>query len=162
MKRIALVLTALVIAVPAVAQESVGCDKFKWPLERERTLLKEAPAAKSGVEIALANAVKLAVVPTADMKFPVAPTRTPKQGGYAGVLHVSALSAPGTYRVTLSANAWIEVIQNGRPVKSGEFSGAQGCEGLRKSVKFTLAAKPFVIELVGITAPDIGIAVTPD
>ncbi len=47
-------------------------------------------------------------------------------------------------------------------MKSGEFSGVGGCEGLRKSVKFTLAARPFIIELTGVSTPDIGVAVTPD
>jgi hypothetical protein len=37
-------------------------------------------------------------------------------------------------------------------VKSGAFSGATGCEGIRKSVKFELAAAPFIIEISSVTA----------
>ena len=34
----ALLLLAL-LTTPALAQEPVGCDKFKWPLDKERALL---------------------------------------------------------------------------------------------------------------------------
>jgi hypothetical protein len=47
-------------------------------------------------------------------------------------------------------------------VKSGAFSGATGCEGIRKSVKFELAAAPFIIEISGVTARTIAIVVTPE
>ena len=39
MGRSYLALVALLLAAPALAQEPVGCDKFKWPLDRERTML---------------------------------------------------------------------------------------------------------------------------
>jgi len=45
MGRSNLALIALLLATPAFAQEPVGCDKFKWPLDRERTMLAN-PAAK--------------------------------------------------------------------------------------------------------------------
>lgn len=32
-------LAVLAIAAPAFAQEPVGCDKFKWPLDHEKALL---------------------------------------------------------------------------------------------------------------------------
>ena len=54
------------------------------------------------------------------------------------------------------------MVQDGREVKSTAFSGATGCEGLRKSVKFDLAAKPFVILLSGTTAHAMAVVVTPD
>jgi hypothetical protein len=69
---------------------------------------------------------------------------------------------PGVYRVTLSDAGWIDVIQNGRELTSAAFTGAVGCEGVRKSVKFDLIADPFVIEVTGVTSPEIGIVVTLD
>jgi hypothetical protein len=36
------------MAMPALAQEPVGCDKFKWPLDRKRALLANAAPASSG------------------------------------------------------------------------------------------------------------------
>ncbi len=104
-KHLGLAVALLVIAAPAFAQEQVGCDKFKWLLERERALLAKAQPEKSGGDIAPASAVKLNLVPALEAKFPVPPTRMPKEGSYAGVLNGAALSAPGIYRVTLSTNA---------------------------------------------------------
>ena len=51
-------------------------------------------------------------------------------------------------------------MQNGQTVKSSAFSGATGCDGVRKSVKFALAAAPFTIELSSVAANEIKIAVS--
>jgi hypothetical protein len=60
----------------------------------------------------------------------------------------------------LSAEGWIDVAQAGQAVKSTAFSGAMGCEGIRKSVKFDLAAAPFTVELSGVKADSIKLAVS--
>jgi hypothetical protein len=72
-----------------------------------------------------------------------------------------AAPAAGEYKVSVSSNAWIDVVQNGKLVKSGAFSGALGCEGIRKSVKFTLAATPFSVQVTGVPNDSIAIVVTP-
>ncbi len=165
MRRSLLVAFALLIAAPALAQEPVRCDKFKWPLDKERALLASASAMASGAEVAkpLDAAIKVALAPYADAKLPVTPERVPKSADTnAGYVRVSGLPKPGTYRITLTEGAWIEVIQDGHAVKSGAFSGATGCEGVRKSVKFDLTAAPFVIELSGTKARTIGVVVTQD
>jgi hypothetical protein len=156
---------ALLIATPAFAQEPVGCDKFKWPLEHERTLLASPSPVSSGAAMPqpLATAVTVALVPYADAKLPVAPSRAPKSPDTnAGFVRASALPSPGTYRITLSAPAWIEVIQNGRALQSTAVSGATGCAGIRKSVKFELTAAPFTVELSGTTDHTTSFVVTPD
>jgi hypothetical protein len=163
MVRSSLALIALLMAVPALAQEPVGCDTFKWPLDTERTLLAKPSQAASGGEATLAAAVTLALVPFADAKLPAPPSRAPKfPDSYAGFVRVSALPKAGTYRITLSHGAWIDVVQDGQELKPGAFTGAKGCDGLAKSVKFELAATPFVIELSGTSAQAIGLVVTPD
>jgi hypothetical protein len=165
MKRRWLIPIALLIAAPALAQEPVGCDKFKWPLDRERALLASPAQLASGAAMAqpLAAAVTLALVPLADAKLPVAPSRAPKSSdSHAGFVSVPAVPKAGTYRVTLSAPAWIDVIQNGQAVKSTAFSGASGCAGLAKSVKFELTAAPFTVELSGAPAHALSFVVTPD
>jgi len=156
---------ALLIAAPAFAQEPVGCDKFKWPLDRERALLASPSQLSSGAAMAqpLAAAVTLTLVPLADAKLPVAPSPAPKSpGSYAGFVNAPALPKAATYRVTLAAPAWIDVIQNGHAMQSTAFSGASGCAGLAKSVKFELSAAPFTLELSGTTAHALGFVVTPD
>jgi len=165
MGRTYLALLVLLIAMPALAQEPVGCDKFKWPLDHERTLLANpSPVASGGeMEKSLEVAVVVSLVPFADAHLPMAPSRAPKSPEtYAGFLRASALPKSGTYRVTLSEGAWIDLFQGGHEVKSGAFSGATGCDGIRKSVKFELTTEPFIIEVSGTKARSIAIVVTPD
>ncbi len=159
MVRSSLGLIALLMAAPAFAQEPVGCDKFKWPLDHERALLANPSRTASGGEMLqpLAAAVMPALVPFADAKLPAAPSRAPKSpDSYAGFVRERAP------RITLSRGAWIDVVQDGRELKPGAFGGATGCDGIAKSVKFELAAAPFVIELGGTPAHAIAFVVTPD
>jgi hypothetical protein len=156
---------ALAVAAPALAQEPVGCDKFKWPLERERALLASPTPMRSGATMPqpVGTAVSIALVPNADAKLPVPPSRPPKAaGGYAGFINAAAVPNAGTYRVTLSAAAWIDVLQNGHTLQSTAFSGASGCAGIVKSVKFELVAAPFTVELSGATAAALTFVITPD
>lgn len=165
MRALVLALSTALIATSAAAQEPVGCDKFKWPLDREKALLAAAVSIASGGEAAqpLGVAIKLALVPFADAKLPMEPTRTPKSpDSYAGFVRVPALPKAGPYRVTISGGGWVDVFQDGRDVKSRVVSSASGCEGVRKSVKFDLSAAPFIIEVTGTAARDIGVVVTPD
>ena len=63
-----------------------------------------------------------------------------------------AARKPAPTRSRLSSEGWIDVVQDGHAVKSAAFSGALGCEGVRKSVKFDLAAQPLTLELSGVPA----------
>lgn len=149
----------------ALAQEPVGCDKFKWPLDKERALLAVAKPQPSGGKVGqpLAAAVKLTLSPLADAKLPTEPSRKPKMAdSYAGFVRYAPPPKSGTYRVTLSDAAWIDVVQDGKPAKAIAFSGVLACDGIRKSVKFNLAASPFVVEISGTEAHELAIAVTPD
>jgi hypothetical protein len=155
------------IASACLAQEPVGCDKFKWPLDKERATLngtdlpKVASGARTSWPVPFATTVVL--VPLADAKLPMAPERAPKSpASFAGFVEAPAPSKAGTYKITLSSEGWIDLIQNGQFVKSVAFSGATGCDGIRKSVKFDLAAQPFTIELSGVPADTIRIAVSRD
>ena len=47
-------------------------------------------------------------------------------------------------------------------LQSTAFSGASGCAGLAKSVKFELSAAPFTVEISGATAHALSFVVTPD
>lgn len=167
MRLLFLAFAAATIATPCLAQEPVGCDKFKWPLDKERATLNgtDLPKATSGdrVTFPIPFATTVALAPLADAKLPIAPERAPKSpSSFAGFVQVSAPSKADTYKITLSSEGWIDVIQNGQFVKSTAFSGATGCDGVRKSVKFPLAAQPFTVEISGAPANAIRIAITGD
>ena len=166
-----IVLAAWLAASPCLAQgqsqEPVGCDKFKWPLDQERAMLTgtEVPTAASGSTVThpLPATVSIALVPFAEAKLPVAPERAPKApASFAGFVQLPAPAAAGIYKFSLSSEGWIDVVQDGHTVKSAGFTGALGCAGLRKSVRFDLAAQPLTIELSGVAANAVRVAITKD
>jgi hypothetical protein len=163
-----IVLAASAMAGSAFAQEPVGCDKFKWPLDKERATLNgtDLPKIASGDRVTwpIPFATSVALAPFADAKLPMAPERSPKSPtSFAGFFQVPGPPKSGTYKITLSSEGWIDVIQDGHLVKGGPFSGATGCEGVRKSVKFDLAAaEPFMVQLSGVPANSIRIAIMVD
>jgi|SRR5581483_3556080 len=153
------------IATPCLAQEPVGCDKFRWPLDKERASLNgtDVPKLASGAHVTfpIPFVTALGLVPFADAKLPTPPERAPKSPtSFAGFIVVPAPKGAGTYKVTLSDAAWIDVTQNGQTVKSTASSGVTGCEGIRKSVKFDLAAEPFTVEITGVQANIIRLVIS--
>jgi len=166
-KTLILVIAACAVAAPAFAQEPVGCDKFKWPLDKERATLNgtDLPKIASGASVTfpIPFGTIVALVPFADAKLPAPPERTPKSpDSFAGFFEAKAPPQAGGYKITLSAEGWIDVAQAGQAVKSTAFSGALGCEGIRKSVKFDLAAAPFTVELSSIKTDSIKIVISKD
>jgi hypothetical protein len=165
------VLAAVVAATSALAQEPtkepVGCDKFKWPLDKERATLTgtDLPKIVSGTQVpfSIPFGAIVALKPFADAKLPTPPELAPKSpDSFAGFFQVPAPKKAGSYKITLSAEGWIDVAQSGQTAKSTAFSGALGCDGIRKSVKFDLAAAPFTVELSSVKADEIKLAVSGD
>jgi len=160
------VLFALCVsAAPALAQEPVGCDKFKWPLDKERATLtgSDLPKLASGSRATwpLPFATMVTLKPFDEVKLPFAPERAPKSNNtFAGFIEASAPAQSGTYKITLSSEGWIDVVQNGERLKSIAATGATGCDGVRKSVKFELAKTPFTVQFSGIESGSLGVAIS--
>jgi hypothetical protein len=151
------------LALPAGAAEPSGCDHFKWSLEREKALLAKPVAIASGRAASLATGENLSLAPQAAAKLPQAPSRPPKfPNSYAGFVTFTGPPNAGIYRVTLTRGAWVDVVQDGRRLPSVDHTGARGCGGLAKSVKFNLTATPFTVEISSSTAPVLALVVTPD
>jgi hypothetical protein len=162
-----IVIAACAVAAPALAQEPVGCDKFKWPLDEERATLNgtDLPKVVSGdrVTFPIPFGTIVALVPFADAKLPAPPERAPKSPDtFAGFFEAKAPPQAGGYKITISSEGWIDITQSGNTVKSTAFSGALGCEGIRKSVKFELAAAPFTVELSGVKTDSIKLVISRD
>ncbi len=160
---IALMVTALA-APAAMAQDASGCAKFKWPIDRERSAfgtpgLQTVEAGKPLPGIMDPAIVKLK--PVADAGFERPPGHKPKDGTFGIVVKTPPLAVAGTYQVTLSDDAWIDVIQDGREVRSTAFSAARDCPNVRKSVRFPLAAGQAVVQISGAAADSIKIDLLP-
>jgi hypothetical protein len=154
---------ATVLASPAFAQEPVGCDKFKWPVDRERAALQLTDLATfaSGTDSPLPMSGVVKLQPVADAHLPTAPERAPNSGAFAAFLSFKTATVAAPYTISLSAPAWLDVIQGGNTLKPIDFSGVTGCDGIRKVVKFQIAAAPFTLQISGVATDQIKIAVLP-
>ena len=166
MKTSLLVALLLLSAAPAfAAEEPSGCDKFKWPIERERAALTAPDRTKlaSGSEQAAlpSSAITLGLVAPADAKLPTPPERAPKDGTFAGFTSIKTAPKAGLYTVSLSTGAWVDLVQNGHFLKPVAFSGATDCDGIRKTMKYELADKPFVLQISGAKDNSLSIAILP-
>jgi hypothetical protein len=156
----------IVAASAANAQTAVPCEQFGWPVTRERALFAAAtlPTVGSGETIKLAStqAVRLKLKRLDEVQFTRAPERRPKNPeSFAGLLEADSIQQPGLYQVTLSQEAWVDVIQNDAFVKSTAHSGKRGCAEVRKSVRFELGKGPAVIQISGVDADTIDFAILP-
>jgi hypothetical protein len=146
------------------AEEPSGCDKFKWPIERERAALTAPDRAKlvSGSEQAAlpSSAMTLGLVAPSEAKLPTPPERAPKDGTFAGFTGIKTTKA-GLYTISLSAGAWVDVVQDGHVLKPVAFSGATDCDGIRKTMKYELSAQPLVLQVSGARDNLISIAILP-
>lgn len=161
-----LVALALFGATPAwPADEPSGCDKFKWGIERERALLTAPDRLKlsSGAEIEAppSRAVILALRSPAEAKLPTAPERAPKEGTFAGFTSITKPPKAGLYSISLSAGGWVDVVQDGHFLKPKAHSGATDCDGIRKTMKYELSARPFVLQVSGTKEDSVSIAILP-
>jgi hypothetical protein len=121
------VLLLVLAAPPALAQEPSGCDKFKWPIERDRAALTapDRDLLASGNELAAlpSSGNTLLLVPPADAELPMPPERAPKEGTLAGFIRFKNPPRAGLF-ASLSAGGWLDVVQDGHVLKPKAFSGA--------------------------------------
>jgi hypothetical protein len=166
MRKSFFVALTLLAAAPAIAaEEPSGCDKFKWNIDHARAALTAPDRTKlnSGGELAAlpATAVTLALVAPADAKLPTPPERAPKDGTFAGFTRFTSAPKAGSYTISLSNGAWLDLVQDGHFIKPVAFSGATDCDGIRKTVKFDLSASPFVLQISGARENSISLAIQP-
>jgi hypothetical protein len=147
------------------AEEPSGCDKFKWDIARERAALTapDRPKLASGGELAAlpSTGVMLGLHPPAEARLPSPPERAPKEGTFAGFANFSGAPKAGIYTVSLSAGAWVDLVQDGHFLKPKAFSGATDCDGIRKTMKYEIEAKPFLVQVSGAREDAISLAILP-
>jgi hypothetical protein len=162
MLRLGLVAVAFIVLLgPAVADD--GCEKFAWSLARERAAFaatdKTTIAAGDTLAALPAGALVIRLQAGAQAAFKMPPERKPRtEPWHGGLVRLPALAKAGIYQITLSDDAWIDVIQHGRYARSVGSTGRGDCPGVRKSVRLDLDAGPVVLQVSGV-APD-AIAIT--
>ena len=150
---------------PARAEEApAACGDFAWSVARERAAFgkPDLPDHPSGSALpAGAEAVRVALKPEAEAALPVASDRPGKPGTFAGFV-TTTVPAAGTYQLTLSDAAWVDVSQDGRTtLKPTAHSGKAGCPEVRKSLRFALRAGAVTIEVSNVPAGRVTLGLLP-
>ena len=158
MKKIVASLFAILVGTSFAAAADTGCDAFKWPVAREQALFPAAPPAQSGAALTVGQAVDFALSAVATTSFEVPPDREPAAGTFGAMASVT-VPPDGELQFSLSDEAWIDVVQDGKTIKSAAFSGVKTCPGIRKSVRFKLSAGPATVQFSGAKKPDLKVAV---
>jgi|SRR5262252_6400594 len=165
LKTLLVALLAFAVAPVWAAEEPSGCDKFKWPIDHERAVLTAPDRVKlnSGTDVTAmpATGITLALAAPSDAKLPSPPERAPRDGTMAGFANFKSAPKAGIYTISLSAGGWVDVVQDGHFLKPKAFSGATDCDGIRKTMKYELAAQPFVLQVSGARESAISIAILP-
>jgi hypothetical protein len=162
MRTLIAAILAFGLAAPALAAEPEGCDKFKWPIESDRAALtapNRTPVASGSARTAGTKAVTLALLPLDKAALPMPPERKRAAEGFAGYLMMAAPEKSGSFTLSMASAVWIDAIQNGQYLKPVAFSGAIGCEGIRKTMRFDLGAQPFVVQVSGSTDETVALLV---
>ena len=160
-----IVLALLGVAPAFAAEEPSGCDKFKWPIDRESAALTAPDRVKlaSGGELAAppSTGMTLGLHSPAEARLPTPPERAPREGTFAGFASFKSAPKAGIYTVSLSAGGWVDVVQDGHALKPKAFSGATDCDGIRKTMKYEISASPFVLQVSGIKEDAVSVAILP-
>lgn len=106
------------------------------------------------------QAVLVALRPTPDVSYALRPD---EPGGTVSSGGMVAFDVPkaGTYRVMLSARAWLDIVRDGAAIGSTHHEHGPACSGIGKMVDFPLPAGRSVIQLSGSSQPEIEIMVVP-
>ncbi len=145
--------------------EGTGCAAFAWPIDADKAALADASIASVASGTARGawkgQAFALKLQPVASVSFTVKPGGKKAPADNGGLVTFAAPEAPGTDQVTLSDGGWIDLVQTGASLKSSAHSGAKGCDGVRKSVRFEVGKAPVVLQLSGVKGEVIKIAISP-
>ena len=154
---------ALIAALGLATGASADCDHFKWPLAREKVWFAQAvePIEASAEISRLDQAFALALKPSDSAGYLLPLKRPAVAGTYGGVVKVSSIPKPGVYQVTLTREAWVDVVQNGARAQSRNVSRQRDCVEMRKSVRFELAAGPAAVQISGVDSASIVFALAP-
>lgn len=154
-------LIACVLALLAVhrAAGQDGCRQFSWPVDRELELFFDGFMADVESESALPKdgVFSLLLEPVAKVMYIVPPERG-RDDGLGGVVTLEWISA-GRYQVTLSAEAWVDAVQNNKRLPMLASTSRSDCPGIRQSVQFDVASQPLTLQFGGAMVRRLNIAV---
>lgn len=154
---LALLAAPVLVAGRAAAED--GCRQFAWSVARELEWFNDGFTADVESESALPKdgVFSLLLRPVSSVIYMVPPERG-RDDGFGGVVTFEWISA-GRYQVTLSADAWIDAVQNDKRLPMLAATSRTDCRGIRQSVQYEIGGTPLTLQFGGALVRRLNIAV---
>lgn len=154
---VALLLMPFGLAGPVAGQD--GCGRFGWSLAREAELFSDGfmPVVEASSWLPREGAFVLLLTPMHSTLYVVVPERG-RDDGFGGFVTLQWIAA-GRYQVTLTDEAWVDVVQDDRRLPIFALTRRTDCPGLRISLQVDVESKPLTLQFGGAKARRLGIAV---
>jgi hypothetical protein len=143
---------ALLVASPAVAQTCPSPAGWDKPVKH---LAARAPEMKFALAVGTSNEIGL--LPPKDVKLAVKGDRKPKPNSSAGLAALDVTKA-GKLDVILSTATYVDLVRDGRVLKSTGHTDLKTCPGLRKSVSFDVVPGRYIVQLTDAPARTVKMA----
>jgi hypothetical protein len=161
--------TALICSVAAAQAwaQAPACRDFSWDVHQERALFARQPQTVQGGSTADATPTvrtdrfyQVQLAPQPQVKFVTPPSKVMlADGAYAGMVKFR-VPRSGSYRVSLDAPFWIDIVADGKPLATQDFSGSR-CAGPHKIVIFNmLAGQDLWLQISGARSAQAHFSVT--
>jgi hypothetical protein len=150
----------------ADAQDKPACEQFNWSVKRELALFRdpnlETVFSGATLDSPPEKGIVLELQPHGTVDYVMPPGRPPKsEDSLGGFLLIANVGKAGSYQVTASDDAWIDIIQKGNALSSEAHTGSSGCNGVRKSLRFNLEPGPLTVQVSGAGSNLIKLAILP-
>lgn len=153
---------ACLVPLNAYAAEPGGCETFAWAIATELQWLKaadsEAVASGATLKEPPAKAIALSLLPMGQVKFTADQSRRRKEADktqFGGAVTFENVGEPGIYQISLPIRSWVDVVQDGKTLKSAAHTSKTDCDGVRKSIRFAMGQGPVTVEISGIPSDTV-------
>lgn len=143
---------ALLVGTPALAQTCPSPAGWAKPT---RHLAARAPELKFALATGTLNQIGL--LPAKSVKLAVGGPRAPRPGSTAGLAALD-VTKPGKLDVLLSNATYIDLVRDGRILRSTGHNDFKTCPGLRKSVNFDVVPGRYIVQLTNAREKSVKMA----
>ena len=150
----------------AEAKDGSACERFDWSIKRELELFADPylEMVFSGATLSSVpdKGLVLELQPHGTVDYVLPPGgETKSDDTFAGLLFIKNVLQAGTYDVTLSGDAWIDLIQDGKAQALSAETINSDCSDARKSMRFRLEPGALTVQVSGASANLIKLAILP-
>jgi hypothetical protein len=150
----------------AEAKDSTACEQLDWSVKRDLESFRDPHLEMvfSGATLGSVpdKGLVLELQPHGTVDYVLAPGGESKSDDrFAGLLFINNVAQAGTYQVTASQDAWIDLIQDGKALDLSAETLNPNCSDAPKSMRFHLEPGPLTIQVSGASSNRIKLAISP-